>query len=68
MENFSPEAIIKKSDMKKIYVTPQFAVIEMKYQGMLAYSGAGLGAPEFNPEGDFDMVDKYYHFGGWDIE
>jgi hypothetical protein len=54
--------------MKKEYVTPQFAVIEMKYQGMLAYSGAGLGAPEFNPEGDFDWVDKYYQFGGWDIE
>jgi hypothetical protein len=53
--------------MKKEYIAPQFAVIEMKYQGMLAYSGS-LAAPEFNPEGDFDMVDKYYHFGGWDIE
>ena len=54
--------------MKKEYVTPQFAVIEMKYQGMLAYSGAGLGAPEFNPEGDFDWVEKGHQFGGWDFE
>ena len=54
--------------MKKEYVTPQFAVIEMKYQGMLAYSGAGLGAPEFNPEGDFDWIEKNYQFVGRDLE
>ena len=42
-------------------------VYEMKYQGMLAYSGAGLGAPEFNPDGE-DWTDKFYQFGGWDIE
>lgn len=32
--------------MKKEYIKPQIEVIEMKYQGMLAYSGP-LGAPEF---------------------
>ena len=76
MENFSPEAIIKKSDMKKIYVTPQMEVVEIASSVQLlagstpGYGGGGNAdpqAPEFNPEGDFDMVDHFYHFGDWNI-
>ena len=37
--------------MKKEYIAPQVEVIEMKYQGMLAYSGS-LAAPEFNLDGE----------------
>lgn len=66
MENFSPEAIIKKSDMKKIYVTPQMEVVEIASSVQLlagstpGYGGGGNAdpqAPEFNPEGDFGWVD-----------
>ena len=42
--------------MKKEYVTPRFKVVEIKYQGMLAYSGGSLAAPELNPD-DLDDID-----------
>ena len=42
--------------MKKEYVKPQFAVIEMKYQGILAYSGP-LNAPEFELDDDDDCFE-----------
>ena len=76
MENFSPEAIIKKSDMKKIYVTPQMEVVEIASSVQLlagstpGYGGGGNAdpqAPEFDLD-DYDWVDKGYQFGDWDIE
>ena len=55
--------------MKKEYVKPMIQVYEMRVQGqLLNYSNAGLGAPEFNPEGGFDWVEKGYQFGGWELE
>ncbi len=41
--------------MKKEYIAPQVEVIEIKYQAMLAYSGGGLGAREFEFDDDEDM-------------
>ena len=56
--------------MKKIYEKPQMEVVEIGVSQFLCMSknSGEFGAPEFNPEGDFDWVDKAYHFGGWDIE
>ena len=56
--------------MKKIYEKPQMEVVEIGVSQFLCMStnSGEFGAPEFNPEGDFDWVDNYYHFGGWDVE
>ena len=43
--------------MKKEYVKPQFAVIEMKYQGILAYSGGSLNAPEYELDDNDDWLE-----------
>ena len=56
--------------MKKKYIKPQMEVVEITSSvQLLAGSGYGgkLNAPEFTPDGD-DWTDKFYQFGGWDIE
>lgn len=55
--------------MKKIYEKPQMEVVEIGVSQFLCMStnSGEFGAPEFNPEGDFDMVDHFYHFGDWNI-
>ena len=57
--------------MKKRYVEPQMEVVEIASSVQLlagsvpGYGGGGNADPQA-PE--FDWTDKFYDFGGWDIE
>jgi hypothetical protein len=50
--------------MKKNYQKPTMEVVNMKYEGILAFSG-GFNAPQMN---GYDWVEKDYQFGGLDLE
>lgn len=53
--------------MKRVYVTPETEVLEMKPSSILCISG-DLGGDATEPGHAPEWSDKMFNFGGWDVE
>ena len=53
--------------MKRVYVTPETEVIEMKPSCMLCVSGE-IGGDATEPARAPAWYEKAQYFGGWDVE